>query len=1133
MSISFREKLEKETILLDGAFGTYIQSLGIKDDDFKDRPGCMEYLSITRPDLIRKVHSDYLEAGSDAVETNTFGGNAIKLAEYGLSDQVFELNRAGTKLARDVADEFSAPSFPRYVIGTMGPTGKLPSSTDPVLGDVTYGELKKIFYYQASGIIAGGADALLVETGQDLLEMKAAVNGAKEAIERAKRDLVLMAQFTLANNGRMLLGTDTSAAMAVLAYLGADVVGINCSAGPLEMEGAVKCLSENSPVFVSCVPNAGLPAEVKGRTVYSLGPREMGEIMGRFVREYRLDIIGGCCGTNPDHIREMRKALEDSRKREKKANRFCASFYLGFDLGALPRPIIVGERINTQGSRKMKELLLKEDFDEIIELGKDQQRNGARALDVCSVLTERPTEKRDAVLLTKRLAESVQVPLMIDSTDAEVIEAALRDYPGTAFINSVNLEDGGTKARRVFSLAKEHAGFVVCLVIDEQGMAGTMERKVAIARRLYDIAVKEYGLAPHRIIFDMLTFTLGTGEKEYLNAATETFDAIERVKLELPGVLTVLGVSNISFGLQKQARKTLNALFLHYAVKAGLDMAIVNPADMIGYSDIPQKEREVSENLIFNRHPEALNDLVGYFSGVTLRGKIAPAEEKELPIEERLKKCVFDRNKAGIIPLIDEGLKTINAEDMINNILLDAMRQVGEKLESGEFVLPYVLQSAEVMRKAIEHLQGSLPGDRVHKRGKVLLATVFGDVHDIGKNLVKMILENNGFTVLDLGKQVPVEIIVREAQRNKVDAVGLSALLVSTARHMKTCVQSMHDAGLQYPVLIGGAPVNERFAREISFLGNGSVYKGGVFYARDAFTGLKIMRALTGPDEKKRIMEEYSEQFEPAPEAVHVTEEPDKAGAGYKAKGAKQEVPVPPFYGIRSVSNIFIDDVFRYLDENMLFDVAWGSKLKDRQQKKSLVEKEYRQLLNELKVEIMRKGWLEMRAVYGYFKCRVSGGDMRVLDEKEKVLETIHLAPAEKGGKSPLADYFLSEAEGQDLVAFQAVTIGDRMNDAIKELSERGEYSRVFYLHGLSVHLAEALAAYIHDRIRLELKLLKGQGKRYSPGYPLWKDIRDQKKIFKILEIEKRLGIRLTGECQMVPEQSTTAMIIYNARAEY
>jgi len=1133
METSFREKLKKETILLDGAFATYIQSLGVKDGDFKDRPGCMEYLSITRPDLVRKVHSDYLEAGSDAVETNTFGGNAIKLAEYGLSDQVFELNRVGTKLARDTADGFSTSSFPRYVIGTMGPTGKLPSSTDPGLGDVTYGELKKIFYYQASGIIAGGADALLVETGQDLLEMKAAVNGAKEAIEKARKDLVLIAQFTLANNGRMLLGTDTSAAMAVLAYLGADVVGINCSAGPLEMESAVKYLSENSPVFISCVPNAGLPAEVDGKTVYSLGPGEMGEIMARFVREYRLDIIGGCCGTNPEHVREMRKALENSRKREKKVNRFCASFYQGFDLGALPRPIIVGERINTQGSRKMKELLLKENFDDIIELGKDQQRNGARALDVCSVLTERSTEKRDAVLLTKRLAESVQVPLMIDSTDTDVIEAALRDYPGTAFINSVNLEDGGIKARQVFSLAKEHAGFVVCLAIDEQGMAGTMERKVAIVHRLYDIAVREYGLAPHRLLFDMLTFTLGTGEKEYLNAAMETFDAIERVKLELPDVLTVLGVSNISFGLPKQGRKILNAVFLHYAVKAGLDMAIMNPADMIGYSDIPQKERDVSENLIFNRHPEALSDFVGYFSGITLKEKIAPPEEKELPIEERLKKCVLDRNKAGIIPLIDEGLKTIGAEDMINKILLDAMRQVGEKLESGEFVLPYVLQSAEVMRKAIEHLQEFLPRDRIHKRGKVLLATVFGDVHDIGKNLVKMILENNGFTVLDLGKQVPVEIIVREAKRNKVDAVGLSALLVSTARHMKTCVQSMHDAGLHYPMLIGGAPVNESYARDISFLGNGSIYKGGVFYARDVFTGLNIMQALTTPEEKKRIMDEYGKQFEPAPETVHVIEEPHEASAERKAKSVKQEVPAPPFYGIRSVSNVFMDDVFRYLDKKMLFDVAWGSKLKDKQQKKSLVEKEYRQLLNELKEEIMRKGWLDLKAVYGYFKCRVSDGDMRVLDEKEKVLETIHFTSAEKGKKRALTDYFVSEAEGQDLVAFQAVTIGDRINDAIKELSDKGEYSRVFYLHGLSVHLAEALAAYIHDRIRVELKLVKGQGKRYSPGYPLWKDIRDQKKIFKILEIEKRLGIRLTEECQMVPEQSTTAMVVYNERAEY
>ncbi|MCK4852050.1 MAG: homocysteine S-methyltransferase family protein, partial [Candidatus Omnitrophica bacterium] len=1128
-----RKKLEKETVLLDGAFGTYIQSLGIREEDFGGRAGCLEHLSLSRSGLVRKVHGDYMEAGSDAIETNTFGGNALKLAEYGLSDRVFDLNRASVKLARDVADGFSTPSWPRYVIGTMGPTGKLPSSPDTVLGDITYGELKKVFYDQAAGIIAGGADALLIETAQDMLEMKAAVNAAKQALKDARKDLVIMAQFTLANNGRMLLGTEVSAVLAVIGYLGVDVIGINCSAGPLEMESAVRYLSANCPVFVSCVPNAGMPVEVGGRTVYSLAPEEMGEIMTRFVREYKLDVIGGCCGTGPDHIREMRGALSMPGKRKKKINVFCSGSYQGYDMAALPRPIIVGERINSQGSRKMKELLLAEDFDRIIELGKEQQKKGAHALDVCSVLTERSTEERDAVILTKRLAESVRVPLMIDSTDAGVIEAALCNYPGTAFINSVNLEDGGAKAGRVFSLAEEHGGFVVCLAIDERGMALTAERKLAVARRLYAAGVTGYGLASHRMIFDMLTFSLGTGEKEYRNAAVDTFDAIKRVKEEFPGVLTVLGVSNISFGLAKQGRRILNAVFLRHAVRAGLDMAIVDPADLPGYSDIPEREKRIAEDLVFNRHPDALNGFVEYFSRKTAGKRPEPRQEEKLTVGQRLRNCVFDRNRAGIIPLIDEALESIRAEEILNDILLDAMRQVGDKLESGELVLPYVLQSAEVMRKAVEYLGKFLPAEHAQKYGKVLLATVFGDVHDIGKNLVKMILQNNGFTVIDLGKQVPVEEIIREAKKNRVDAVGLSALLVSTARYMKVCVQEMHEAGLHYPVIIGGAPVNERFAGEVSVLSNGSVYKGGVFYARDAFTALKITRSLlSGPDERKKVMDEYYRRLErtreqgPAAEKARET----RPGQGRKRRG---KVPVPPFYGVRSVSNISVDDVFSYLDENMLLNVTWGTGLKDRREKDRLVEEEYRPLLSELKEESLRRGWLDLKAVYGYFECRVIGGDMRVLDADGKVLETFQFAAA-KGSKSPvLTDYFLSGNKGKDVVAFQAVTVGDRINDAINGLNEAGKYSRTFFLHGLSVRLAEALAAYIHDRIRGELKLKQGQGKRYSPGYPLWRNIEDQKKIFRILDVEKRISVRLTEGCQMVPEQSTTAMVVYSALAEY
>lgn len=1141
---TLRDKLKTDLVLSDGAFGTYAQSLGLRDVDFKDKLGCMEYLSITRPDLVNKIHSDYLEAGSDAIQTNTFGGNAIKLAEYGLSDDMYEINLTAAKLARSARDAFSTSGWPRYVIGTMGPTGKLPSSTDPAFGNVTYSQLQKVYYDQALGIIDGAADAILVETGQDLLEMKAAIRGVQEALKERTRDLVVMAQCTLVNNGRMLLGTEMSAVVTTLGYLDVDVIGLNCSTGPVEMEEALRFLTKNSPAFISCVPNAGLPVETDGRTVYPLAPGQMAKIMARFVKKYHVDVVGGCCGTNPDHILKMRKSLKCNKRGEKPINHHYASFYNAFDLEKMKRPIKVGERINAQGSRKMKTFLENEDYDSIIELGKQQQRTGAEILDVCSVLTERSTEKKDSVIITRRLAESVEIPLMIDSTNAEVIEAALESYPGTAFINSVNLEDGGEKAKRIFKLAKDHAGFVVNLVIDEQGMAKTVEHKLEVMKRLYSLAVNGYNLAPHRLIFDMLTFALTTGDSEYTASAVNTYEAIKRVKQEYPGVLTVLGVSNVSFGLSKEARKVLNMVFLHHALRSGLDMAIVNPSEFIEYKDIPSKERKRAEDIIFNKRPDALNRFIECFieSIIGVRPPHSTFSKKNVkcggltPEEtaEKLKVCIFDRDKINIIPLVDEAIKTYSPEHVINHILMDAMQQVGQKLDQAEVPLPYVLQSAEVMRKAIEYLEKYLPKEKTAGRGKVLIATVFGDVHDIGKNLVKILLEHNGFSVIDLGKQVPVEKIIEEAKRNNVDAVGLSALLVSTARHMKTCVQSMHDAGLEFPILIGGAPINKKFAKDISSLQDSNIYSGGVFYAKDAFAGLKIMQTLIDPTKKKEAMDAYYRQFGEQDIKDQRRETKDeKREMRDEGRGTKDARPKPPFYGVKSFSNIPIDEVFTYLDEEMLFSLAWGAKLKDKKEKTRLIEDEYKPLLKELKEESIHKRWLDLKAVYGYFKCHVVAEDMDVLDESGKVLEKIHFSRSEKGKKISISDYFSTEPAEYDVVAFQAVTVGDKINDTIRHLNETKEFTRAFFLHGLSVSLAEALTAYTHHRIRCELGLKKNQGQRYSPGYPLWQRIEDQEKLFRLLDVEKRLGVRLTEGYQMVPEQSTTAMIVYNDKAEY
>lgn len=1139
MAKSFREKLRSDIIILDGGFGTYIQSLGLTDKDFGDHPGCMEYLALTRPDLITRVHHDYLEAGSDAVETDTFGGNAIKLAEYGLEGRVYEINKAATELARKEADSFSTTFSPRYVVGTMGPSGKLPSSIDPVLGNISYDELKKAFREQALGIIDGGADAILVETGQDLLEMKAAVNGAKEAIREKGKDLVLMAQCTLANNGRMLLGTEISAVVGSLTAVGVDVIGLNCSMGPREMETAVKYLSENSSAAVSCVPNAGLPEECGGKVVYPLGPEEMARIVAEFARKYRVDIIGGCCGTTPEHIRQMKKAVIPVKKKNIPKYVLSASSFRGFDLGMMKRPIKVGERVNTQGSRKMKELLLASDYDGIVELGKAQQRAGADLLDVCAVLTERHTEKNDSVILTSRLAESVTVPLMIDSTDVGVIEEALKKYPGTAFINSANLEDGGEKARRIFLLAKEHGAFVVNLVIDEDGMARTVEKKLEVAGRLIDIACGECGLPRERMIFDLLTFTLATGEAEFADSALCTIEAIKQVKKKYFGVLTALGVSNVSFGLSKSSRSAVNASFLHHTVKAGLDFAIVNPSDLPDYERMPLEERRLADSLVLNRRADALQNIVDYFSA-KMAAQPRPqdgdgSESQAVPIEEKLKKCIFDRDKTRIVPLVQEALETMNAQKIINDVLMAAMKDVGDKLDSGEMVLPYVLQAAEVMRMAIEYLEKFLPKEEGVKKGKVLLATVAGDVHDIGKNLVKMILENNGFAVLDLGKQVHVETIIAEAEKHMVDAVGLSALLVSTARHMKTCVRSLHEAGLDYPVMIGGAPINEDFASDISILADGSTYSGGVFYARDAFTGLRLMQALMdkgGRIEKmgsyRSKVEEYKEKKGvPAPEsAPERTPEP-------QVVPKPAAVPEPPFYGARAVPNVPADEVFALLDEKALFERSWSAKLKDTEKKEELIENEFRPVLKELKEEMLHKGWLDLKAVYGYFKCRVSGTDMKVVDKGGTILAKFAFGQASGERPRELTDYFTAGPGVDDLVIFQAVTVGSRINAAISKLNEDNELAKAFYLHGLAVNLAEALAEYVHRRIRAELGLKEDQGRRYSPGYPLWRDLGDQSKIFKLLDVENKIGVKLTEDHQMVPEASTTAMVVYSEKAEY
>ncbi|KJJ83513.1 5-methyltetrahydrofolate--homocysteine methyltransferase [Candidatus Omnitrophus magneticus] len=1131
MTKTFREKIKDEIVLMDGAFGTYIQELGINEMHFGEKSGCMEYLSFSSPSLVSRVHCDYFKAGADAVETNTFGANAIKLREYGLENKVREINTASVKIAIEAAKSFSTKEFPRYVVGTMGPTGILASVSDPKLGGISYKELKNIFYEQAFSLISAGVDACLIETSQDLLEMKAAVSAIRLAAKSLAKDIVIMASFTINEQGRMLLGTTPLAVMASLGYMGVDVIGINCSLGPKEMESTISFLNKYSPTYISCVPNAGLPYRDGDKTVYPLEPREMAEIMGGFLQKYKLDVLGGCCGTTPVHIKSLREIIKKHEKRKKPLLKMFSTFYEGFNLDELSRPIIAGERLNTHGSRKMKELILKDDTDGIIEIAKTQEKAGAKILDLCVALTERSTEEEDAGKITKYLAENISSALMIDSTIPKVIERALENYPGTMFINSVNLEDGGKKAREIFRIASEHSSFVIALTIDEKGMAKTVKEKRRIARGIFEIASLEYKIEPHRIIFDLLTFSLGTGENEYRDAGKNTLDAIKYVKEDLPGVMTVLGVSNISFGLSKEARKVLNAVFLHHAVNSGLDLAIANASEILEYSEIPLKARDLADALIFNREETALEKFIEYFAEqrVVIEKPERISQNTIAPIDARIKQAVIERNKLDIIPILDEALKFFKADVIINEILLSAMREVGIKFNQGELVLPHVLKSAEVMRKAIDYLKNFISKSESITRGKVLLATVFGDVHDIGKNLVKMILENNGFSVLDLGKQVSVEIIIENAKKEAVDIIGLSALLVSTAEHMRTCVKTLHERGLKYPVIIGGAPINEEFARNISIIEDGRIYEGGVFYAKDAFTGLKIAQKLCDNEEKKNILAEYHARIISADNKTQNKNQCAMSNVSKKiiSRVKNRDLTITS-YGARVMRDINTAELFNYLDISALFNLSWGNKIKDAIKRAEIIEHEFKPMLEDLKKSAIVHGWLAPRVVYGYFKAYSENDSIFMFDESGKIIETISfaLSSEETPRETKISDYFYTREEGGSPVVFFAVTIGNKINEIINNLNVAGEYGKMFYVHGLSVQLAEALAEYTHGRIAKELSVAREKIMRYSPGYPIWKNLSDQKKIFNILNVEKLAGIKLTSAFQMIPEQSVTAVMI-------
>jgi len=1150
----YLDALRQRVLVFDGAMGTNLQkmSLGVNEFGGDRYLGCNDYLVISYPEAVATVHRSFLDVGVDVIETDTFRANRITLAEYGLQDRVVEINRAAAALARRLADEYSQKGQPRFVAGSIGPTGKLPSINDPELSNVSFDALTDVFAEQALGLVQGGVDLLLIETSQDILEVKAAILGCNQAFMQSDEYLPIQAQVTLDTTGRMLLGTDISAVLTILEGLDIDVIGLNCSTGPDYMREPLRFLSEHSSLPISCIPNAGLPLNVDGQAVYPLDPQQFTEELIEYVQKYKINIVGGCCGTTPDHLNLL---VEKLNKHPQSVRSVCSVPHLASAIQATPmlqqpRPFLIGERLNTQGSQKFKKTILSENFDDALSIARQQVENGAHGLDLCVAVTERSDEGELMQRLIKTLSPVVRVPLIIDTTEPKVMEIALKTAPGRCLLNSTHLGDGQSRMDSVLSLAKKYNAAVIALTIDEQGMAKTAERKLEVARRIFQIAVSEHNLKPHDLVFDALTFTLATGDPEFSRSTLETLEGIRLIHTELPGTLTSLGVSNVSFGLAPVARAVINSVMLYHAVQAGLDMAIVNPAHITPYVEIPSAERELAEDLILDRRPEALQRLIEHFqqSEVSARGKNGGIQTifQNLNSEERLHYRIVHRIKDGIERDIDEIIHQRSenpqhqtAVHILNNVLLPAMKEVGDKFGTGELILPFVLQSAEVMKKAVSHLENYLEKKTSFSKGTLVLATVYGDVHDIGKNLVKTILSNNGYQVIDLGKQVPVETIISKAVESNADAIGLSALLVSTSKQMPLLVNTLQRRGLKIPVLIGGAAINRRFGRRILLTDQDTFYEPGVFYCKDAFEGLTTMDALANPERRSQLISEITRDAERELGRTNPKDNFNPKPVMRSTIPLASTIPRPLSWGPRLVRKMPLDIVFQHLSVNELFRLSWGAKNTHGEEWEKL-RTMYEARLDTMRRQALSEGWLNPQGIYGYWPAQSDSDDLIIFEpgsvQAGSAGELMRFTfPRQRSGEFLcLADYFAPMDSGiMDIVAFQVVTVGGEATERINRLQEKSDYSEAYFTHGLAVQTAEAAAEYLHQHIRRELGLAPEQGKRYSWGYPAIPELADHQKIFQLLPLESELGMSLTPAFQLVPEQSTAAIIVHHPLAKY
>ncbi|MEV6650609.1 methionine synthase [Streptomyces sp. NPDC051219] len=1150
---ALREALATRVVVADGAMGTMLQAQDPTLDDFEQLEGCNEILNVTRPDIVRTVHEEYFAVGVDCVETNTFGANLSALGEYDIPDRIFELSESGARIAREVADEFTASTGQqRWVLGSMGPGTKLPT-----LGHAPYDKLRDAYQQNAEGMIAGGADALLVETTQDLLQTKAAILGARRALDAGGISLPLICSVTVETTGTMLLGSEIGAALTALEPLGIDMIGLNCATGPAEMSEHLRYLARNSRVPLSCMPNAGLPVLGKDGAHYPLTAAELADAQETFVREYGLSLVGGCCGTTPEHLRQLVERVRDMTPtvRDPRPEPGAASLYQTVPFRQDTSYLAIGERTNANGSKKFREAMLEARWDDCVEMARDQIREGAHMLDLCVDYVGRDGVA-DMEELAGRFATASTLPIVLDSTELDVIRAGLEKLGGRAVINSVNYEDGdGPDSRfaKVTALAVEHGAALIALTIDEQGQARTVEHKVAIAERLIEDLTTNWGVHESDILIDCLTFTICTGQEESRGDGIATIEAIRELKRRHPDVQTTLGLSNISFGLNPAARLVLNSVFLDECVKAGLDSAIVHASKILPIARLEEEQVQVALDLIHDRRSEGydpLQKLMELFEGVNTKSmKAGRAEELlALPLDERLQRRIIDGEKNGLEADLDEALQDRPALDIVNDTLLEGMKVVGELFGSGQMQLPFVLQSAEVMKTAVAHLEPHMEKSDAEGKGTIVLATVRGDVHDIGKNLVDIILSNNGYNVVNLGIKQPVSAILEAAEEHRADVIGMSGLLVKSTVIMKENLQELNQRKMaaDFPVILGGAALTRAYVEQDLH----EIYEGEVRYARDAFEGLRLMDALiavkrgvpgaTLPELKQRRVR---------PPATVVAEERPEEGAARSDVAVDNPVPTPPFWGTRVVKGIGLKEYASWLDEGALFKGQWGLKQArtgDGPTYEELVETEGRPRLRGWLDKLHTDNLLEAAVVYGYFPCVSKGDDLILLNEDGSERTRFSFPRQRRGRRLCLADFFRPEESGEtDVVGLQVVTVGSRIGEATAELFEANAYRDYLELHGLSVQLAEALAEYWHARVRSELGFagedptdvedmfaLKYRGARFSLGYGACPDLEDRAKIADLLQPE-RIGVHLSEEFQLHPEQSTDAIVIHHPEAKY